>query len=51
LTRASESLSVGPEAPSESAEMLGYQLMNRQLALNLEGLQQRLAKTARKWKI
>lgn len=51
LTRATESLSVGPETPSESAEMLGYQLMNRQLALNLEGLQQRLAKTARKWKI
>jgi len=51
LKRPTESLSVGPEAPAASAEILGYQLMNRQLALNLEGLQQRLAKTARKWKI
>jgi hypothetical protein len=51
LERPSESLAVGPEAPVESAEVLGYQLMNRQLALNTEGLQQLLAKTAKKWKI
>jgi len=30
---------------------LGYQLMTRQLALNIEALQQRLAQTAKKWKI
>jgi len=51
LERASETLAVGPDTPAVSTEGLGYQLMTRQLALNLEGLQQRLAKTAKKWKI
>jgi uncharacterized membrane protein YccC len=51
LQRPTESLAVGPEAPAVSAEVLGYQLMTRQLALNIEGLQQRLATTAKKWKI
>jgi uncharacterized membrane protein YccC len=51
LERPTESLAVGPETPADSAEGLGYQLMTRQLALNIEGLQQRLAKTAKKWKI
>ena len=51
LQRPSESLAVGPDVPGESVERMGYQLMNRQLELNIEGLQQRLAKTAKKWKI
>jgi hypothetical protein len=51
LERTTESLAVGPETPVDSAEVLGYQLMTRQLALNIEGLQQRLAKTAKQWKI
>ncbi|MCY1401640.1 Inner membrane protein YeeA [compost metagenome] len=32
-------------------ELVGYQLLTRQLLKNLDGLQQLLAKTARRWKI
>lgn len=38
-----------PHAPVP-AELLGYHLMNVQLAQNLDGLQARLAKTAKRWK-
>ena len=38
-----------PETPVP-AELLGYHLMNVQLAQNLDGLQARLAKTAKRWK-
>jgi uncharacterized membrane protein YccC len=34
-----------------ASELVGYQLMTRQLLKNLDGLQQLLAKTARRWKI
>lgn len=33
------------------AELTGYHLLMLQLASNLDGLQQRLAKTAKRWKI
>lgn len=39
------------EIPSGGGELAGYQLLTRQLVKNLDGLQQRLAKTARRWKI
>ncbi|RZI69785.1 MAG: FUSC family protein [Pseudomonas sp.] len=51
LQRPTESLTVGPDVPTASTEVLGYQLMTRQFTQNLESLQQRLAKTAPAWKI
>ncbi|WP_166364892.1 FUSC family protein [Pseudomonas akapageensis] len=42
------------ESPGDVAiasDLVGYQLMTRQLLRNLDGLQQLLAKTARRWKI
>ncbi|MCF5376282.1 FUSC family protein, partial [Pseudomonas syringae] len=43
-----------PETPAVKAviptELKGYHLMTQQLALNLDGLQARLAKTAKRWK-
>jgi uncharacterized membrane protein YccC len=51
LQRPTESLTVGPDVPTASTEVLGYQLMTRQFTQNLESLQHRLAKTAPAWKI
>ncbi|WP_285426372.1 MULTISPECIES: FUSC family protein [unclassified Pseudomonas] len=51
LERPTETLAVGPDIPTASPDVLGYQLMTRQFTLNLEALQQRLAKTAKAWKI
>jgi uncharacterized membrane protein YccC len=51
LERPTESLAVGPEVPTASTDVLGYQLMTRQFTLNLEAMQQRLAKTAPAWNI
>jgi hypothetical protein len=49
LARPAETASPEPDAPVP-AELLGYHLMNVQLAHNLDGLQARLAKTAKRWK-
>jgi uncharacterized membrane protein YccC len=51
LQRPTESLAIGPDVPTASTELLGYQLMTRQFTDNLESLQQCLAKTAPAWKI
>jgi hypothetical protein len=51
LQRPTESLAIGPDVPTASTEVLGYQLMTRQFTDNLESLQQCLAKTAPAWKI
>ena len=47
LARSSEASPVRPDVP---AELVGYELMTQQLAHNLDGLQARLAKTAKRWK-
>ncbi|WP_438942745.1 FUSC family protein [Pseudomonas amygdali] len=47
LVRTSESAPAQPVIP---AELMGYHLMTQQLAQNLDGLQARLAKTAKRWK-
>ena len=46
-TEATETPAVQPVIP---AELMGYHLMTQQLAHNLDGLQARLAKTAKRWK-
>ncbi|RMM82418.1 hypothetical protein ALQ71_00463, partial [Pseudomonas coronafaciens pv. striafaciens] len=48
LERTSETSLAQPVIPP--AELMGYHLMTQQLAQNLDGLQARLAKTARRWK-
>lgn len=49
--RAEAALLEVPVAGTITRECVGYQLLTRQLLKNLDGLQQLLAKTARRWKI
>ncbi|MNP04773.1 Inner membrane protein YeeA [compost metagenome] len=49
--RAEPALLDSPGDHAIAGELVGYQMLTRQLLQNLDGLQQLLAKTARRWKI